>query len=482
MKLILVKSMLLALLALLQPSEAAGADPLKVRLTRVLRQNRIPGRKSVYAKWLGGKTIYQHNALLAVTPASCIKLLSTATAIRWMGKNYRFTTKFSGKHTGAKMTTPLYWWSNGDPSFSLHDLARAVAKLKAAGVREIPDGLVIDPSSFLNKRPLGFEDHRGSQAYLTRPYAVAVEGNQVTVEITPTPTGAKVDCTPSSPFIRCTSSVRVGSVTKDLKATAVLGPKSGQLEVSVRGFVGRNEKREVRRVRSYDPLKFTAGALISALTAAGIKVPHKYRKGKVPAGLTTYFQQQSEPLATLVQKTNQHSNNFWAENITRALGAFKYGLPGTTTKGLREISSLLIRSGVKRSRFNLSNGSGLYGRSRISSKHLVRFMERLHTIPWLHKVMFRSLARPGHPGTLYRRFSGNAAAGAYLFAKTGTLNTASCLSGYLVKGNKTILFAIMNDQIRGNIMAARKYQDEVARTLLWRLMGRAIKTRPKRLF
>ncbi|MBU1240374.1 D-alanyl-D-alanine carboxypeptidase/D-alanyl-D-alanine-endopeptidase [Myxococcota bacterium] len=481
MKIILVKILLLALVLGHIPMEARGADPLKTRLTRVLRRNRIPGRKSVYAKWLGGKTIYQTNARLAVTPASCIKLLSTATAIRWMGKNYRFTTKFSGQHTGKKMTTPLYWWSNGNPTFTLNDLAKAVAKIHAAGIREIPMGVVIDATYFQNKRPRGFESYRGSQAYLTRPYPVAVEGNHVTVEIVPSGATAKVTCVPSSPLIRCTSSVKLGPSTKGLLSTSRMG-KGGVLEVFTRGVLGRNEKKEVRRVRSYDPLKFTAGALLSALQAAGITVPQKYSNGRTPKDMTAYYESLSEPLQTVVQKTNQHSNNFWAENITRALGAFKYGVPGTTTKGLREVNALLIRSGVKKLYFNLSNGSGLYGNSRISSKHLVRFMERLHTIPWLHQIMFRSLARPGHPGTLYNRFRGHSAAGSYLFAKTGTLNTASCLAGYLVKGKKTILFAIMNDRIKGNITAARKYQDEVAKTLLRRLMGLTIKTRPKPLF
>ena len=109
-------------------------------------------------------------------------------------------------------------------------------------------------------------------------------------------------------------------------------------------------------------------------------------------------------------------------------------------------------------------------------------MERLYTIPWLHKIMFKSLARPGQSGTLYKRFRGHNGANAYLYAKTGTLSTASCLAGYLVKGSKTILFAVMNDRIKGNIRAARKYQDEVVRTLIRRLRGKGIKTNPKRLF
>jgi serine-type D-Ala-D-Ala carboxypeptidase/endopeptidase (penicillin-binding protein 4) len=478
-KLIKFFTFIVSILTLL-PSTSFGRDPLRTRLNRVLHRNKIPGRKSVYAKWLKGKTIYYHKSTLPLTPASCIKILSTATTLRWMGAKYRFTTKLLGKIKGNKMTTPLYWWSNGDPSLSIDNLIKMVSRLKSRGVRSIPKGIVIDSYYFKKRRPQGFEKWRGSKSYLTKPAAVAVESNIVSISVKPKNGGVKMECIPSSPFIKCTNNVKLGSKTKNIRASAKMR-KNGKLEVSIFGVLGSNSKKETKRVRSFDPTKFTAGVLIKILRNQGIKVPEKWKRKRTPASTPIITLIKSEQLHTLVGKTNRFSNNFWAENLLKALGAFKRGTPGSTRNGLSEVYALLIRSGLRKNRVFLSNGSGLYGRSKISSKYLVKFMERLYTIPWLHKVMIRSLAKPGGSGTLHSRLKSGAVS-PYLHAKTGTLSNASCLAGYLKKGNKTILFAIITDKIKGEIRKSRLIQDEIVKTLAKRLRGRKIRKFPKRLF
>ncbi|MGM0596733.1 MAG: D-alanyl-D-alanine carboxypeptidase/D-alanyl-D-alanine endopeptidase [Myxococcota bacterium] len=478
MKKYLVKSVIFVFLLHIPIRAYSKRNDLRIRINRLLKKTTLPGKKSVYARWLNGKRIYYWRALDPLTPASCIKVITTATVVRYMGKNYRFTTKFLGKKKNNQLTTPLYWWSNGDPTTSKNDLTKMVKVLKKAGITSIPKGVAIDSSYFTRYKPPGFKFSKGSEGYVTKPSPIAVDNNSITAYLRRKGSKVTASCKPVSPFISCYSKVKIGKHTRDIRGKPKI--KNGKLKVVFYGTMSTKHSVLKERVRSLNPELYAAGVLISVLRNNGIKVPSKYKRKKAGKDLDLLAQKKSKTLDKIVQGTNKYSNNFWAENLVRALGAFKSGEPGTTAKGLRQVYGLLRRSGVKRKFVILSNGSGLFGRTKISAKHYVDTLERMHTLSWLHKLMVSSLARPGRGGTLRRRLTGTVAAN-YLHAKTGTLNRASCLSGYLVKGKKTIIFSIINDLIKGQIYKARKLQDEIVKTLARHLLNRKISKNPPRI-
>jgi len=440
------------------PGAALAQDAeLTKKWNRLITADRTAGRKAVYARWMGGKRIFGHNLDQPMVPASCLKLLTTGVVLRHMGAAYKFTTSLLGEIKGDTLLTPLYWRGNGDPSMTLDNLNALVRQLKAKGVTKIPKGVVIDDTYFDRQKPAGFQFGRGNEGFLALPTPTTVEGNAITVTLEIKDADVNITCLPVSPYHTCATEVTVGT-KEDLRFTTET--RGDVLHIKAKGTITAAEPKVVSRVRSFDSSRFAHGILLQLLKENGITAADTFARGATPAKVPVIVSHQSDTLAALVRGTNRHSNNFYAENLLKALGAQQGGEPGTTAKGLEAIYSFLVRAGVKRNQVALANGSGLYGNSKIPARALASAMQQFSTLPWLQALMLDSMPRPGRDGTLYKRFTGTAAEDV-LYAKTGTLADASCLAGYISKGNKTILFAIMQDGINGDLKGARALQDEL---------------------
>jgi D-alanyl-D-alanine carboxypeptidase/D-alanyl-D-alanine-endopeptidase (penicillin-binding protein 4) len=77
------------------------------------------------------------------------------------------------------------------------------------------------------------------------------------------------------------------------------------------------------------------------------------------------------------------------------------------------------------------------------------------------KIFMRDLAISGQPGTLVYRLTNPPLRGR-VFAKTGTIEGVSTLSGYLIlPGRQPVIFSIMMNEIVGSKARARAAQDQI---------------------
>ncbi len=453
-----VKLSVLLLVVLMVPSVAQSQDAeLTRRMNRMIAADKTAGRKAVYARWLKGGRIFNHNMDVPMVPASCLKILSSGVVLRHLGESFRFTTTLHGSFEGDSMTTALYWRGDGDPSFTLDNLTAMVRQIRARGVNKIPKGVVLDDTYFDRRTPAGFNAARGHEGYLALPTATAVDGNAITVTHEVRDDAVQVSCFPNSPYHQCSTEVTIGA-KEEIRFTTET--KDNVLHIRSRGTITEAAPKVVNRVRAFDSARYQHSILVQVLRDNGFTVPDTFARGKVPDKTPVLATHSSATLAHIVRGTNRHSNNYYSENLLKALGARVRGEPGTTQNGLELVYAFLHRAGVRRNQVVLSNGSGLFGNSRIGARSLANAMNQFATLPWLHALLLDSMARPGRDGTLFRRLTGTAAEDV-LYAKTGTLNEASCLAGYIQRGNRTILFAIMQDGINGNQRGARALQDEL---------------------
>lgn len=417
------------------------------------------GTFAVYVKVAGGRVLFARRGRSRLHPASCIKLVTAAAALRRLGKGYRFDTVIRGRIQGSRMTTPVYLWGQGDPSLTRDDLARFAKHLRAKGVQKIPAGVVVDDSFFDARRwPPGFRKP-SSSAYMTPVGAVSLDGNTVEVVITPGQAGAraKVQLLPASDYVHKKNGVKTGARTR-IHAYAARHNK--RLRVLVSGTIKAGATPVRKWVRVLDPARYAGASFKRALEAQGIVV------GPVKRGRASrdpvLIRHRSKPLSELVGHMNRTSNNFYAEQLLKALGAKAFGRPGTTRKGVKATRGLMKRSGIPSRQYRMANGSGLLGRTRIAPKALVRLLERVRTLGWLYKALRDSLPVAGRSGTLARRFAGTVAAGR-VRAKTGTVSKVSCLAGYVDRrsGKPPIIFAIMHNGFTTTHAVARRVQDRM---------------------
>jgi D-alanyl-D-alanine carboxypeptidase/D-alanyl-D-alanine-endopeptidase (penicillin-binding protein 4) len=386
-----------------------------------------------------------------------------------MGADFRFVTSLHGKADGPVMATPLTLVGQGDPSLTRDHLQQFALAIKKKGIAEIP-ALVVDESHFDSKRwPPGFR-HPSSSAYATPTGAVSLDGNTVEVVVTPGVEGqrAAVALLPPSDHLELAGSVTSGASTSVVVQATRVGDK---LRVQVSGTVKAGGPPERRWARVLDPARYAGESFRRYLEGAGIKVG-PLRLGSRSGG-PELLRHQSKPLSELVTHMNRTSDNFYAEQILKALAARKSGPPGSTEKGIRIAEGLLGRSGIRRGTYRMENGSGLLGNQRFSPKQLVQLLERLHTLPWLFQAIRDSLAVAGQQGTMAKRLGSTAAAGR-LRGKTGTLKGVSCLAGFVdgPPGRPPIVFAMLHNGFQGPQARSRTVQDQMAEAMARYMMGR----------
>ena len=208
-----------------------------------------------------------------------------------------------------------------------------------------------------------------------------------------------------------------------------------------------------------DPALAAAGALTKQLRAAGIRVVHAPVRGVAPNTSTPAFTEHSATLARVLAAMNKPSDNFMAEELLKGLGA-GFGAGGTTVAGADVARRFLLSVGVGDG-FRIRDGSGLSYQDKLTARAVLGLLRAMAKRPDF-AVFRRSLAIAGVDGTLKHRMRGTAAAG-NVRAKTGTLNDASSLSGYVTTANgHTLSFSMLMNGDPVPVARAHAAQDAVA--------------------
>jgi D-alanyl-D-alanine carboxypeptidase/D-alanyl-D-alanine-endopeptidase (penicillin-binding protein 4) len=122
---------------------------------------------------------------------------------------------------------------------------------------------------------------------------------------------------------------------------------------------------------------------------------------------------------------------------------------------------LLQEQGIPLAGVRIVDGSGLSRLDRLTANTLVAMLRASWLDQDLREILIASLPVAGRSGTLGSRMRGTAAAGR-VRAKTGTLNEASALSGYV---KRRIAFSVIQNGSPVSLHWARRAQDRFAAVL-----------------
>jgi D-alanyl-D-alanine carboxypeptidase/D-alanyl-D-alanine-endopeptidase (penicillin-binding protein 4) len=172
-----------------------------------------------------------------------------------------------------------------------------------------------------------------------------------------------------------------------------------------------------------------------------------YGAGAAPAGSASVGALPSPPIGDLVGEMLNQSDNLIAELLVKEVGyrashaAGGTGQPGSTAAGLAAITEAVRSLGVPL-RGVAADGSGLSRDDRRSAREWRSLLQAALTRPWAERLV-GSLPLAGRTGTLARRFT-RTAAEANVRAKTGWIDEARSLSGYLTTaGGRPVVFSVI---------------------------------------
>ncbi len=169
-------------------------------------------------------------------------------------------------------------------------------------------------------------------------------------------------------------------------------------------------------------------------------------------------------MSRLVHQMDQQSVNFYAEVLTKNL-AIRGGRAGTTANGVRAIRNAIHDLGLSYKTARIYDGSGLSTGDRLSAAQILGLLRNVGPAG-LERLLSRGA--PARRRERHARGS-HAARGRRtrnVLAKTGTLDDASALSGYLNAANgHRIIFSMIMNRADMNVLAAHKLQDRIAQLL-----------------
>jgi D-alanyl-D-alanine carboxypeptidase/D-alanyl-D-alanine-endopeptidase (penicillin-binding protein 4) len=420
-----------------------------------------------------GRTLAMDNEHAPLNPASNAKLYTAAAALALLHPEHKFETTLSGSAKNGSVAGPLVLRGTGDPSLTTADLAELVQGLKTYGIRRIDGDVLVDQrfhdDSFT---PPAFEQQPSEWAAFRAPVsAVAVNENTVTMLVRPTTAGQPAHVSFDPPgFVDVEGTVSTGDAGADTVILA-LSPNGKRLKARVGGAVGETAKL-VRYTRRVDDPSLLAGyTLLWQLEQAGIKVTGEVKAGSAKS-VTTLVRHTSAPLSSLLPALGKASDNFYAEMVFKSLGGETKGRPAKSEAGARTVLDWLAKVGALDQGLVIKNGSGLFDSNRVTAASMVQLLRVAYRDPAVQPEFLAQLAIGGVDGTLHKRFRNERTRRA-VRAKTGTLDDAISLSGYVLgpPGKGPIAFAIMFNNVAGKGSGARAAADKLVELIVRRQYG-----------
>ena len=367
-----------------------------------------------------GDTLAQLNKGKRLTPASNMKLVTTAAAYLKLGRNYTFKTQIAtdGTIQDSTLVGNLYIIGGGDPLIG--NLFTYLPKedipfgkwrkvLEDNGIRRIEGDVIGDGSYFcgeLRHTDWSTEDEISKDGVV--PAGLTWRGEMG-------------DSIPDGPLAAATHFRRW------LIENGV--PVSGAAKAS--------QESVVRSATATHMLTQKTSANDSSCAAS------------IPDSLIILGTAQSATLNHIATITNHQSDNFCAETLIKAIGKANNGSDDydTATEALHRALAPIGMAGPS-AKMRFADGSGLSRKNFISPEFIVGILMGMSRTS-LYKDYLNSLPRPGRKdGTLQTRLpKAPAPVKNRIYMKSGSLGGVRCFSGYILPsdGNtkKTIAFSIM---------------------------------------
>jgi D-alanyl-D-alanine carboxypeptidase/D-alanyl-D-alanine-endopeptidase (penicillin-binding protein 4) len=190
-----------------------------------------------------------------------------------------------------------------------------------------------------------------------------------------------------------------------------------------------------------DPALYAASLLSSGLSASGVQLDGAVISGITPNGAKE-IARLSHSLYDVLSYMNKESDNHSALTIFKLLGAKFKSNPASLEDGQSVIIDYLSEIGVSRYSYEILEGSGLSRYNKVNAELYIKLLKFMYDDLFLFDYFLNSLTIAGKDGTLKNRMKGTSAEG-NVYAKTGTLNSVSCLAGYVInKDNEIMIFYI----------------------------------------
>ncbi len=440
-------------------------------------------KEMVSASWglcvidpLSQEIILEHQSKKRLVTASTMKAVTTATAMALLGPEFKFETRFEATGSIGKEGTlygDLIIRGSGDPTFASKRFGKTymveelmagwVNQIKAAGIHRIQGRIIADESTFSTQMvPADWAwEHLGNY-YGAGSGAINIYENLYRLDIKPGGTlGSStivIRTMPLIPGLQFFNEVTTGPPGSGDNAYIFGSPYT--YERYLRGTIPSGVNIFSIKGSIPDPALHTALELTNALKNAGVEVANSpttlrrekqnpsYNNKQAALTITYLFTHSSPPLIEIIEQTNYHSVNIFAEAIMKQL-AINEGKKGDTYSGIDILKDYWSTQGLNMKETRIRDGSGLSSNNILSTYELAYILALTYNSSYGKKFL-QTLPIAGKSGTMKSVGKGTMAEGR-IYAKSGYISGVRGYVGYVkTTTGKTVAFAMISNNFDGS--------------------------------
>ena len=462
----------LAAAAIAVAGAAAQASELPPEIERVLTGHNIaPGDVSIVVQPVDSEQpILSHLPTVARNPASVMKMVTTWSALEYLGPAYTWSTEvyFRGDFDGDRLRGDLALKGYGDPELVVEDYWNMLRAVRRLGLEKIDGDLIVDDSYFdVVEDDPGLFDGQPYRTYNVVPNALLVNFKAVQFQFFADPAHGRV---------RVTTDPVLANLEISNGLSLVDGPCRGYQagisfnhadadaldHVVVDGqFSRRCNAYSLSRTVLQHPT-YAYGLFETLWHEIGGEFKGKLRHEPVADTLDPALVWRSHPLGEVIRSINKNSNNVMTRQLLYTLGAEQFGPPGTREKGIQAVREFLAARGFDLTSLVMKNGAGLSRDARISPALLTAILRSAWRSVYAPEFI-ASLSLGGLDGTTRGRFDEHSGEG-LMHVKTGRLDHVSALAGFVhASDEKTYVVVVFMNSEQAHQGPGQELEEAVVR-------------------
>ncbi len=381
------------------------------------------------------KEVFAHNRDKEFPYASNVKLITTGAALKHLGRNYTFKTRFYYKPE----TATLYMKTLGDPTMVMEELWLVANELKNRGVKYIAR-VVADDYAYGEKGCIPMEGNDGTgRAYNAYLSPFALNYNSVELVFIPAKAGEKAQVFISTPGRHFTLEGEVMTVKGKVKTVDIKSENdNGRTKLTVSGSIGAELKEGLRKERKiWDPLRHYTDLLMYFMFQAKDVVPERAHldDSLFDAADGIRYTHESRELFLVLTLMNRWSTNFIADAIMYAIGLEKKKDHRAGLAILKEYAKAL--TGVEPGIINAC-GLGTIEQNLLTPGFVIELLKKEYGVSFAMPDFFATLPVAGEEGTM-KKIKADYKHAARL--KTGSLGFVAAVSG-IIRGKSGRLYLV----------------------------------------
>lgn len=405
------------------------------------------------------RPLAQVNENWQLTPASVMKLFTSAAALSTLGTQFRYHTSVEVRsvYAGNPDTGTIYLVGGGDPwleadgALDLENMARQIAlhihsARRVVGVNSLYAGTYSGTGWTWDDLPFNYAPNisalTAERDQLNLWVAAGAVGKAPSVTINPL--NPSID--PTSPYLQV---IDQAHTTLAGPNTITVNRVAGSNQIIITGDIPSGQ--HVNLFYSlHDPALLAATLLEQLLIKDGVHMADAAGTGALPKAAVPVLVHQSPPLSTYLQIQNTYSINLMAENLFRMLGT-QNGGNGSSQAAERFMGQWEKAAGLTPPGTQV-DGSGLSPLDEVSARQVVGVLQYAASQPWF-KTFEHSLIHIGQTNqcSFMCGLMDQTAADGNVWIKTGNLGNQWNYAGYArAQNGNRIAFAVLLDGLSTN--------------------------------